>query len=158
MMTPGLAEGAGKTKVGEPVSLVKRKLGYEWLPEFSDRQVGFRASHNKWFCGVPGYYGTEDIPNGTEELLSAFLRERGDWAPNLYQSVPIRRLCGQAELSILKAGSAECVRMGSLALLDERCEGGSEGSSNATCRRSCNTQPLNAHSLFKALKQQVRQH
>lgn len=137
----------------------KSQLGYEWLAEFQDRKAKSRASLNMWFCGTPGI-GMEtkgDIPSRTEELLSIFLREKGDWDSNLYQSVPIGRICLRAELSTLKDGSDDHIQTRNMALLDERAEGGSEESTKNTCRRNFNEKCLNASELYHALRQKVRQ-
>lgn len=128
-------------------------LGYEWQPEFSDRQQ-FRASHNQWFCGDPGAVTKGDIPKETDDLLSAFLRQKRDWDSNLYQSVPIRGMCSSAELSVLGAGSDEHHNK-RLSLLDERCVGCAHCSTGSSCRRSFGDGPLNAPELYKALRKKV---
>lgn len=137
---------------------VHLELGYQWLPEFSKRQVLFRPTHNTWFCGVPGRIGKGDIPNETEELLALFLKEETDWNANLrYQSVAIRRICEQAILSTLKAGNDESITRRCMALLDERTENETQdGMSSGLCRRKFNDETFNAHDLFKALRQKVR--
>lgn len=133
--------------------LIYGSIGYEWQPEFSDRQK-FRASHNQWFCGDPGPVTTGDIPETTDGLLSAFLRQERDWDTNLYQSVPIRGMCSSAQLSVLKAGRDE-QHIKRLSLLDERCVGCAHCSTGSSCRRSFSDGPLNAHELYQALREKV---
>lgn len=138
--------------------LATGQLGYEWLPEFSDRarQVKLRAGHNQWFCAGLDGDTTGGIPDNTEELLSAFLREEESWDSNLYQSVPIRRMCSSAELSSLKPDGDGNVTRRCTSLLDERVEGDAELRVPNSCRRNFNDEPLNAYALYKALRKKVR--
>lgn len=133
--------------------LIYGSLGYEWQPEFSDRQK-VRVSHNQRFCGAQGPVTVGDIPEKTDELLSAFLRQKRDWDSNLYQSVPIRGMCSSAELSVLGAGSDEH-HIKRLSLLDERCVGCVHCSTGSSFRRRFSDGPLSAHELYKTLRKKV---
>lgn len=133
--------------------LTNPELGYEWQSEFSDGQRS-RASENQWFCGQLGPVTTGDIPEKTEDLLSVFLRERRDRESNLYQSVPIRRMCSAVELSVLEAGGNEHTTKPA-SLLDERSVGCAQCGSGDTCRRSFSDGPLTTRELYKALRKKV---
>lgn len=98
---------------------------------------------------------TGDIPEKAQDLLSAFLREKRDWESNLYQSVPIRRMCSSAELSVLDGGTDKRVKK-CMSLLDERTVECAQCSSGNLCRRSFSDGALNAHELYKALRKKVR--
>lgn len=130
---------------------VAARFGYEWNPDFATPQTKSRGGQNVPFWAR---YNV-DVPPDADDILSRFLGEiLDDAGPVLYQAVPIRDFCLQADLSILAAGNEISVQR-PMALLDERNDDGLRQDAKGTCRRSFHDGALSASDLYKALRKKV---